>query len=334
MKKLITLMVAVALVLAVSAPAFARTLNWNEVNGETYGATVAAHAFADKLAEISGGELTIELYTNGTLGSEAESMQGIQMGTLDIFRGNASSLPNYGAEVIGATGLPYVFKDMAQFQEVAVSPLGDELLQSVADANCGYIALGWLVEGPRSLFITPSVYEKLGKPESFRFDMMNGLKIRVPETDLMVNTMKALNASATPIAYAELYTSLQSGVVDGAENGVTSYMDNSFNEVAPYYITDAHTFGCGVILVSEDTWNSLSEEEQGWMKEAALEARAVCYEYNQKQEQAAFDSFAEKGATKLEVADIDKWQEAVQSVYATYDADDQEMIKKLGSGSY
>ena len=337
MKKALSLMVALMLVFALCAPAAhadGRVLRWNEVNGETYGATVAAHAFADKLAEISNGALTIELYTNGTLGSEAESMQGIQMGTLDIFRGNASSLPNYGAEVIGATGLPYVFKDMAQFEDVAESELGDKLLQSVADADCGYIALGWLVEGPRSLFITPSVYEKLGKPESFSFDMMNGLKIRVPETDLMVNTMKALNASATPIAYAELYTSLQSGVVDGAENGVTSYMDNSFNEVAPYYITDAHTFGCGVILVSEDTWNSLSEEEQGWMKEAALEARTVCYEYNQKQEQACFDSFEEKGIKLLEVTDIEKWQEACAPLYEQQSDEVQAIIAQIQGGEY
>ena len=337
MKKALSLMVALMLVFALCAPAAhadGRVLRWNEVNGETYGATVAAHAFADKLAEISNGALTIELYTNGTLGSEAESMQGIQMGTLDIFRGNASSLPNYGAEVIGSTGLPYVFKDMAQFEDVAESELGDKLLQSVADADCGYIALGWLVEGPRSLFITPSVYEKLGKPESFSFDMMNGLKIRVPETDLMVNTMKALNASATPIAYAELYTSLQSGVVDGAENGVTSYMDNSFNEVAPYYITDAHTFGCGVILVSEDTWNSLSEEEQGWMKEAALEARTVCYEYNQKQEQACFDSFEEKGIKLLEVTDIEKWQEACAPLYEQQSDEVQAIIAQIQGGEY
>ena len=337
MKKALSLMVALMLVFALCAPvahADGRVLRWNEVNGETYGATVAAHAFADKLAEISGGALTIELYTNGTLGSEAESMQGIQMGTLDIFRGNASSLPNYGAEVIGSTGLPYVFKDMAQFEDVAESELGDKLLQSVADADCGYIALGWLVEGPRSLFITPSVYEKLGKPESFSFDMMNGLKIRVPETDLMVNTMKALNASATPIAYAELYTSLQSGVVDGAENGVTSYMDNSFNEVAPYFITDAHTFGCGVILVSEDTWNSLSEEEQGWMKEAALEARSVCYEYNQKQEQACFDSFEEKGIKRLDVTDIEKWQEACAPLYGQQSEEVQAIIAQIQGGEY
>ncbi len=333
MKKLM-LVLALALCLVASCALGEKTLKWNEVNGETYGATVAAHEFAKKVEEVSGGQLKIDLYTNGVLGSEAESMQGIQMGTLDIFRGNASSLPNYGAEIIGSTGLPYVFKDMAQFQEVAVSPLGDELLQSVEDANCGYIALGWLVEGPRSLFITPDVYKKLGSPESFTLDMMSGLKIRVPETDLMVNTMKSLKASATPIAYAELYTSLQSGVVDGAENGVTSYMDNSFNEVAPYFITDAHTFGCGVILVSADTWATLSDEEKGWMKEAALAARTACYEYNQKQEQACFDSFAEKGIKKLEVADIEKWQEACAPLYAQQSEAVQKIITRIQSGDY
>lgn len=96
------------------------------------------------------------------------------------------------------------------------------------------------------MFITENTYKKLVNPETFSLDMMKGLKMRVPETDLMVNTMKALNASATPIAYSELYTSLQSGVVDGAENDVINYMSNSYNEVAPYFIPDAHTFGCGV----------------------------------------------------------------------------------------
>lgn len=335
MKKLVALIMALSVVLLLAVPALAEVkLTWNEVNGEDYGATVGAHAFADKLAEVSGGEMSIELYTNGTLGSEAESMQGIQIGTLDIFRGNASSLPNYGAELIGATGLPYVFKDMAQFEAVAESPLGDELLASVDAADCGYVALGWLVEGPRSMFITPVVYEKLGKPTSFTIDMMKGLKVRVPETDLMVGTMSALGASATPIAYSELYTSLQSGVVDAAENGVTSYMSNSFNEVAPYFITDAHTFGCGVILMNKDKWNSLTEEQQGWMKEAALAARSACYAYNQKQEQACFDAFAEKGITLLEVTDIEKWQEACAPLYAQQSEEAQAIVARIQGGDY
>lgn len=268
-------------------------LTWNEVNGEDYGATVGAHTFAEKIEELSGGHITIDLYINGTLGSEAESMQGIQMGTLDIFRGNASSLP-----------------------------------------NCGYVALGWLVEGPRSMFITPKVYERLGKPTDFTLDKMKGLKVRVPETDLMISTMDALGASATAIAYSELYTSLQSGVVDAAENGVTSYMSNSFNEVAPYFITDAHTFGCGVILMNADKWNGFNDAEKGWIKEAALAARSACYEYNQKQEQACFDSFADKGITKLEVSDIEKWQEACAPLYEKQSTDAQDIIAKIQGGNY
>lgn len=310
------------------------TFTWNEVNGEDYGASVGARAFEQKIQELSGGHIKLEVYMNGTLGSEAESMQGIQMGTLDIFRGNASSLPNYGAEMIGVTGLPYVFEDMHQFQDVAVSSLGDELLQSVEDADCGYVALGWLVEGPRSLFITENVYKKLGNPESFTIDMMKGLKIRVPETDLMVSTMGALGSSATAIAYSELYTSLQSGVVDGAENGVTSYISNSFNEVAPYFITDAHTFGCGVILINDDKWNALNETEKGWMKEAAEAARTACYEYNSTQEEACFASFQEKGITLIEVADIEKWQAACEGLYTGYGDDYINVIKKIQGKEY
>lgn len=309
-------------------------LTWNEVNGEDYGATVGAHAFADKIAEISGGHITVDLYINGTLGSEAESMQGIQMGTLDIFRGNASSLPDYGAEVIGATGLPYVFTDMAQFEDVAESDLGQELLDSVEAADCGYVALGWLVEGPRSTFLTSSTYKRLGEPSEFTLDMIKGMKVRVPETDLMLNTMDALGASATAIAYSELYTSLQSGVVDAAENGVTSYMSMSFNEVAPYFVPDAHTFGCGVILMNTDKWNSFNETEQGWIKEAALAARDACYEYNQQQEQACYDSFEEKGVTLLPVGDIENWQAACAPLYAQQSEEVQDIVARIQSGDY
>ncbi len=306
-------------------------LTWNEVNGEGYGAVEGAKVFKETLEEVSGGTMTIELYLNGTLGNEQESMQGIQMGTLDIFRGNASSLPNYGAETIGVTGLPFLFSDMDDFETMAVSQTGEDLLNSVDEADCGYIALDWLVEGPRQLFITQATYEKLGSPSEFTIDMMKGLKIRVPETDLMVNTMSALGASATPIAYAELYTSLQSGVVDGAENGVTSYASNSFNEVAPYFITDAHTFGCGVILMNKDKWNSLTEQQQEWMRQAGDAASLACYEFNKKQEQEVFDSFESLGVTKLEVPDLEKWQEACSSVYSGYDP---ELVQKLASSNY
>ena len=111
-------------------------------------------------------------------------------------------------------------------------------------------------------------------------------------------------------------------------------MDNSFNEVAPYFITDAHTFGCGVILVSQDTWDSLSAEEQAWMQEAALYARGVCYEYNQSQEQACFDAFEEKGIKRLDVTDIEKWQEACAPLYEKQSDEIQGIIAQIQSGDY
>ncbi len=309
-------------------------LTWSEVNGDEYGGTVGAKAFKEKIEELSGGQITVELYLNGTLGDEKQCMQGIQMGTLDIFRGNASSLSNYGAEKISLTGLPFVFQDMEEFQNMAVSNLGQELLDSVGVADCGYAARGWPTEGPRHMFITENTYKKLGSPSAFSLDMMQGLKMRVPETDLMVNTMTALKASATPIAYSELYTSLQSGVVDGAENDVINYMANSYNEVAPYFIPDAHTFGCGVILMNQTKWDSMTEEQQGWMREAAQAANEACYTYNEEKIQATFDSFAEKGVTLLEVSDLDKWSEACQSVYDSYDADAQTIINRFLSKDY
>lgn len=123
-------------------------------------------------------------------------------------------------------------------------------------------------------------------------------------------------------------------MVDAAENGVTSYMSNSFNEVAPYFITDAHTFGCGVILMIAAKWNSLNDTEKGWMQEAALAARAACYEYNQKQEQACFDSFDEKNITLLEVTDIEKWQEARAPLYAQQSLEIQDIIARIQGGDY
>lgn len=309
-------------------------LSWNEVNGEDYGGTVGARTFAEKIKELSGGQIVVELYLNGTLGNEVESMQGIQMGTLDIFRGNASSLSNFGATEISLTGAPFLFKDMEQFQQMAQSDLGKELLDSVDEADCGYVALSWLTESPRQLFITANTYKALGSPSAFSLDMMKGLKIRVPETDLMVNTISALGASATPIAYAELYTSLQSGVVDGAENDIVNYLANSYNEVAPYIITDAHTFGCGVILMSKNRWDSFTDEQKAWIKEAAAAASTACYEYNVKKVEACYAQLAEKGVTVLDVSDLANWSNACESVYASYDAESQAVIKRLKNAEY
>ena len=311
----------------------AATITWNDVCDETYGAAVGAKVFDEKLQELSGGTMQIDLYLDGLLGSEQESMQGIQLGTLDVFRGNASSLSDYGAEVLGATGLPYLFKDMEEFEEMAASPLGQEILDSVPE-ECGFVALAWLVEGPRNLFITAEAWEKLGKPDHISLDMMQDLSIRVPGTELLTQTMKALGAQPLEISYSELVNSLHSGNIDGAENGIGQYLSQEFYQAAPYFIPDAHIFGCGVVLMNADTWNSFNEEQQGWLKEAGKAASDACYEYNMQQEQLCLDQFEELGVTLLPVTDIEEWQAACEEVYSSQSEEAQAVIQRIRDHDY
>ena len=328
MRKLF-LAVLLAVSLLTASGGLAMTITWNEVCDETYGATVGAHVFDEKLRELSGGTMDVDLYINGALGSEAESLQGLQWGTLDVFRGNASSLADYGADLIAATGLPYLFKDMDAFEKMAESPLGQELLDSVEAADCGFVAVAWLMEGPRYLFLTEPAYEKIGRPDSFNIDMMKSLTIRVPGTEIMNHMMKSLGAVPIEIAYSELDQSLRSGNIDGAENGIIPYLSLKFYEGAPYFVTDAHMFGCGVILMSSMTWDQLTDEQKGWMREAGKAASKACYEYNAKQEKAFFAELESNGVKILSVDDIDKWQEACEPLYATQNEQIQALISRI-----
>ena len=176
-------------------------------------------------------------------------------------------------------------------------------------------------EGPRNLFFTGKAVSKLAD--------LKGLKIRVPENQVMLDTIKALGANPTPISYSELYTSLQTGVVDGAENGITGYISNSFFEVAPYYVKDAHTFGAGILLMSEKSWNELSEEDQKLVKEAGAESMDAVLEYTKEIEVQYYSELESKGVTCIEVEDLDKWQEAVQPLYASYSQEVQNVIARV-----
>lgn len=327
--------IALALaMLLMATPALALQLTWNELNDDTYGATVGARVFAEKLAELSGGDMEIDLYTNGALGSEKESLQGLQIGALDIFRGNASSLTDYGCERIGATGLPYLFASMEDFEAMAESPLGQELLDSVEDADCGFVALAWLVEGPRNMFITAQVYESLGAPEEITLDMMKDLYIRVPGTKILTDTVTALGAQPVEVVFSELVPSLRSGNIDGAENGVIPYISQGFSEAAPYYITDAHMFGCGVILISAGTWNSLTDAQKDWMRQAGRAASEACYQYNLKEETAYYDQFAASGIRALPVADIERWQDACAGIYDSQSDEVRDVIARIRAKDY
>lgn len=296
-------------------------LCYGEVNPEGHVMTESAHYFADKVRELSGGKVMIEIYPSGQLGDDARCYQALKMGSLDLYRGNSMSLASHDSMMISILALPYMFRDREHFWNVCNSEVGEQILLDIQD-DTGMIGLAYLDEGARNFFTTTD------KPVR-RLDDMKGLQIRMPVSELMLDTVTALGATAVPIDYAELYTALESGTVDGAENPPASYYYNKFYEVAPNYVKDGHIYSPGVILASERTWKSLDESYQ----KVILEAAKLTQEYNRtviaEADQDAYEQMEKAGITITEPEDLDAWTEAMEPVYQKYGAPYLDMIREI-----
>jgi tripartite ATP-independent transporter DctP family solute receptor len=212
------------------------------------------------LAAKSSGRLRVEVYANGQLGSERECLELVQLGGLGMTKVSSSVLEGFAPE-FKVFGLPYLFRDAAHRQAVFDGPLGREILaapeRKFLRGVCYYDA------GSRSFYTK--------KPVRTPADL-RGLKIRVQESPMAFALIRAFGASATPIAFGELYTALQQGVVDGAENNPPSFHLARHYEVCRFYTLNEHTSVPDVLVVGTDLWNRLTAEERRWLQEAAEES--------------------------------------------------------------
>jgi tripartite ATP-independent transporter DctP family solute receptor len=215
----------------------------------------------ERLAEKSGGTMRVEVYSSGQLGSERECLELVQIGGLAMTKVSASVLEGFAPE-FKVFGLPYLFRDDAHKAAVLAGPIGREIL--AAPESKFMRGLCYYDSGSRS-FYTKS--RPIRSP-----DDLKGLKIRVQESPMAFALIRAFGASATPISFGELYTALQQGVVDGAENNPPSFHLARHYEVCKYYSLDEHTTVPDVVLVSTHFWNSLSPQQQTWLQEAADES--------------------------------------------------------------
>ena len=216
-------------------------LRYGDVNPAGHVLLNSAEFFAKNVSEMSNGRIKIELYPSGQLGDDNEVYQALQMGAVDLYRGNSASLTDFGNLEVTALALPYIFRDRAHFWAVCGGDLGQEILDNIKESGSKMVGISYLDEGARNFFTTDAPVTKL--------EDLKGLKIRVQNSAMMLDTISALGGNPTPIDYAELYTSLQTGVVDGAENPPASYYSNKFYEVAPYYVLDGHTFSPRIIYL-------------------------------------------------------------------------------------
>ena len=213
-----------------------------------------------RLAEKSGGALRVEVYASGQLGSERECLELVQLGGLAMTKVSASVLEGFAPE-FKVFGLPYLFRDDAHKEAVLAGPIGREIL--AAPQSKFMRGLCYYDSGSRNFYTK--------KPVRTPADL-KGLKIRVQESPMAFALIRAFGASATPISFGELYTALQQGVVDGAENNPPSFHLARHYEVCKFYTLDEHTSVPDVVVIGTHVWNSLTPQQQKWLQEAADES--------------------------------------------------------------
>lgn len=258
--------------------------------------------FAKLVGERSNGEIEIKVFPAGQLGQQRELIEQLQAGALDLAHTNASPLAAF-APAFGAFDMPYLFRDKDHFFAVVDGPVGREILDSAQAKSL--VGLAYYDNGTRSFYAK--------KPLPTPADL-EGLKIRVQPGPIATRMVNLLGATATPIAWGELYTALQAGVVDGAENNVTALTLAKHGEVMKFYSRDEHTRVPDVILIAADTLARLTPEQQALIRQAALDSAKAHNENWQKELAKAEGDALNMGVTFVDV-DKSAYREAVQPMY-------------------
>ncbi|WP_409524032.1 TRAP transporter substrate-binding protein [Nitrincola sp. MINF-07-Sa-05] len=313
-------------VIAISAAALVITAQAKELKGwnghqPDYPVSVAMDEFGKLIAERTNGSYTPKAYHSAQLGQQDDAIELLQFGVVDFAVFNLVPLNNI-VSATQATTLPYAFKSVEHMHRVMDGAVGDEIGKAMEAADM--VALAWYDSGSRSFYAN--------KPLN-SIDDLKGLKIRVQNSDVNVAMVEALGANATPIPFGEVYTSIQSGVVDGAENNWPSYESTSHYQVAKYYLLDQHTIVPEVFAINKSVWNKLSDEEKAIFKQSARDSadlqRTLWAQREEKSEQIIRDS----GATIVELDDKTDFINAMQPVYAEFATDPEvkDILSKIQS---
>lgn len=293
---------ALALV-AMTALAEARTLRLNHNNPEDHPVHLSMQRMADEVEEATGGSLKIRIYANGQLGSQRESTEQVQNCSLDMARSNAAELeafvPSYAV-----FNLPYMFASEEHFDQVIAGDLGRQILDSGIEQ--GIRGLAYYTEGARSFYANKPILSP---------DDLKGVKMRVQPSPSAVRMIELLGGNPTPIGWGELYSALQQGVVDGAENNPTALTTARHGEVAKHFSMDEHTLIPSVVFMSNCAWEELTPDEQTALTTAARNSMiSHGEEWKIASDKAIEDAQSEMG---VEIHQVDKapFIEAVQPMY-------------------
>ena len=298
------------------------TLVYAEVNPIDSIVGKTAVAFKEKVEELSNGKIKIDIQAGGVLGSENDVLDTMLGGggTIDMSRISAFSLTSYGGEKSMLLSIPYTFVNRDHFWNFATSDLAEEFLLEPHVNGSGVRGLFYGEEGFRHFFTK--------KPISGLQDL-KGMKLRVSNDPIMTGMVEGLGAIPTVVSFGELYSALQTGVVDGAEQPIVNYKANSFHEVAPYLILDGHTLGAIQVIITDEAWNKLTEEQQNILMEAGKYASEYNRQISEETENKVLEELKAEGVTVIEVDDITPWQEACKDVISSATANYKDLYQQI-----
>ena len=270
--------------------------------------------FADEIAKRTQGRYRIEQYPNSALGGEVEMLKAVQLGTVDLAFITGAPLPNFMPD-IGVFNIPFLFRDLSHAHAVLDGPIGQSYLEKFREK--GLVALAWGENGMRH--ITNSKHE-IRSPEDLK-----GLKLRLPQSDVMLAGFKALGADVKPLAFPQLYGALQSGQFDGQENPIATIQSSKFNQVQKYLTLTGHVYDPAILFMSIDVFDELSVDDSRSFKAAAKLAGDASRQFAAAAEAKGVTELAQAGMQVIK--DVDRSTFAVEMAPATPDFD-----RRFGSG--
>ena len=332
MKKFITLALCALMVFSVFAngekeAAGAKndgpvTLVYAEVNPLDTIVGMTAQYFKEQVETLTNGSVIIDIQASGVLGSENDVLDGMMGGatTVDISRISAFALTGYGAKKSMLLSLPFTFESRDHFWNFANSDLAAEFLNEPQEIGLPLRGIFYGEEGFRHFFTV--------KPVASIADF-KGLKIRVSNDPVMTGMVKGLGASPTVVSFGELYSALQTGVVDGAEQPIANYKSNAFPEVANTLILDGHTLGDIQAVITDTAWNKLNDEQRAAIMEAGKRTQAYNAQISQAKEDEVLAQLKAEGCNVVEVADKTPWVEACSAITAQNIKGQEELYSKI-----
>jgi len=320
-KRKLILSLAVAGLMPLAAHAQNLTLKAHDTHPAGYPTVVAVENMGKKLDTATKGRMKVQMFPGAVLGQEKEAVEQVQLGAIQLARISLGVIGPVVPEV-DVFNMPFVFRDITHMRKVIDGAIGQELLDKVTASPARLVALGWMDGGARSLYTK--------KPVRTPADL-KGVKVRMMGNPLFVDTMNAMGGNGISMAYGEVFTALQTGVIDGAENNPPSmFTSNHFTTGAKYYSQTNHLIIPEILVMSKITWDKLSADDKTLVKKLAREA--------QMEQRALWDKSVEENTQKLKAAGVEfipvdtkPFFEATAPVRAKYGAKFTDLMQRVAA---